>query len=81
MRVPHPAVFALHKLLIAPRRQGNTGKRAKDTDAAFAVLLALQEHGEEEAVRHVYGKLPSRWQATIRRALQERPDILEWVVP
>lgn len=34
---PHPAAFALHKLLIAPRRR-NAEKKNKDLDAAFLVL-------------------------------------------
>jgi len=81
VRMPHPAAFALHKLLMAPRRQGKTDKRAKDIEAAFAVLTALKEHGEDQAVKDAYDSLPPRWQAHLRRALSERPGMLEWVMP
>jgi hypothetical protein len=57
VRMPHPAAFALHKLLIAPRRRGRTGKQVKDLDAAIAVLEALRANGEIESVRKHFASM------------------------
>lgn len=79
VRMPHPAAFALHKLLIAPRRQGPTGKQAKDRDAAMAVLEALQAHGDETSVRRHFASMPPRWQARIRQELKARQELRDWL--
>lgn len=77
VRVPHPAAFALHKLLIAPRRRGRTDKQAKDLDAAIAVLEALREHGETKSVKKHFESLPLRWQGSIRQALSTREELMK----
>ncbi|MBI1992153.1 MAG: hypothetical protein HYY90_01110 [Candidatus Omnitrophica bacterium] len=79
VRMPHPAAFALHKLLIAPRRQGRTGKQAKDLDAAVAVLEALRAHGEIKSVREHFASMPPRWQARIRQQLYARQELRDWL--
>ncbi len=79
VRMPHPAAFALHKLLIAPRRQGHTGKQAKDLDAAVAVLEALRAHGNIESVRERFALMPPRWQARIRQVLGARQELRDWL--
>ena len=81
VRMPHPAAFALHKLLIAPRRLGRTGKQAKDVEAAVAVLEALREHGDVQAIQEHFNAIPPRWQTRIRQLLETRPELREWVVP
>ena len=75
VRMPHPAAFALHKLLIAPRRRGPTGKQAKDLAAAVAVLEALRAHGAIESVRGHFASMPTRWQARIRQVLGARQEL------
>lgn len=79
VRMPHPAVFALHKLLIAPRRQGRTGKQAKDLDAAVAVLETLLAHGDMASVRKHFASMPARWQARVRQLLRTRRELREWL--
>jgi hypothetical protein len=79
VRMPHPAAFALHKLLIAPRRRGRTGKQAKDLDAAVAVLEAMRTHGEVESVRKHFASMPTRWQARIRQVLSTRQELRDWL--
>jgi len=79
VRMPHPAIFALHKLLIAPRRLGRTGKQAKDLEAAIAVLEALRIHGETESVRKRFESMPLRWQARIRQVLGTRQELRDWL--
>jgi len=68
--VPHPANFALHKLLIAGRRE-RAEKAEKDRTQAVALLHALVAVGESDAVRALYGTLPKGWRRTIRRELVE----------
>ena len=48
--IPHPANFALQKLLIAGRRKLKV-KAAKDRDQAVALLRALEDAGEFGAAR------------------------------
>jgi len=66
--IPHPADFALHKLLIAKRRK-QKAKAEKDRIQAVALLMALNSHDEIEMVRSVYQAMPKSWQKTIRREL------------
>lgn len=66
--IPHPANFALHKLLIAKRRK-QKAKAEKDRIQAVALLMALNNHGEIETVRSVYQAMPKSWQKTIKREL------------
>jgi hypothetical protein len=79
VRMPHPAAFALHKLLIAPRRHSKTDKQAKDIEAAVAVLNALREHGELQTVKAQFKAMPRRWQARIRHMLETRSELREWL--
>ena len=79
VRLPHPAVFALHKLLIAPRRQGKPSKQAKDVEAAVAVLEALRAHGATKTIKAQFDAMPQPWQTRIRRTLELRPELREWL--
>ena len=42
VRVPQPARFAVHKLILAQKRGGDTSKRAKDLKHADALIAALK---------------------------------------
>jgi len=44
VRLPHPANFAIHMLLISGRRLGDKAKR--DREQAVSVMRALQTTGE-----------------------------------
>lgn len=66
--LPHPADFALHKLLIAGRRN-KKDKAAKDRAQALALLTALNISGDIETVRTAYSAMPKSWQKTIRQEL------------
>lgn len=66
--LPHPANFALHKLLIL-RRRSKPEKMQKDRDAAMRILQALFDKGELDSIRKMYYSLPARWQMRIRKAL------------
>lgn len=68
--VPHPANFALQKLLIARRRK-DKDKAAKDRGQAVAVLRALDSCGEFGKVCALLQRMPKTWQKTIRQELCE----------
>jgi hypothetical protein len=66
--LPHPANFALQKLLIAKRRK-HEDKAEKDRAQAVAVLHALDESGELFVARELYQSMPKSWQYTISKEL------------
>lgn len=74
--LPHPANFALHKLLMLQRRP-NPQKAEKDREAAVRILEALVSKGERNSVKKAAQSLPARWQRKIQKALQvvENKDI------
>ena len=67
--LPHPANFALHKLLISQRR-ANRQKEEKDRESAVRILEALISKGEQDTIKKVFLLLPARWQNKIKKALQ-----------
>ena len=67
--LPHPANFALHKLLISQRRP-SPQKEEKDRDAAVQILEALISKSEQDTIKKVFQPLPARWQNKIKKALQ-----------
>ena len=73
VRTPHPADFALHKLLIAERRK-KAEKTQKDINQAFAVLKALLEYKQGEGILDSYSEMPKTWQKTIFNKLLELED-------
>jgi hypothetical protein len=75
--LPHPAVFALHKLIIFQRRK-NPDKIDKDKDAAVKILKALFAKDETAVVREVFDSMPRKWQAKVVSGLEraDEEDIL-----
>lgn len=69
VRVPHPANFALHKLLVAPRRKSE--KTERDRAQAVQVLQALMKAGEANTVRNRFHAMSVKWQRTVRHALAD----------
>jgi len=49
IRLPHPADYAIHKLIIAGKRTGKD-KAEKDRASAFEVIQALIDKGEQAAI-------------------------------
>lgn len=76
--LPHPANYALHKLIIFQRR-AKEEKAVKDRNTAIAVLRALIEKGDRRAIRDAFRSVPQKWQAKIIKGLKEadEPDILK----
>ena len=72
--VPHPANFALHKLIIFQRRK-NMEKIAKDRDAAVKILKALIEKGEIGVIKKSFSTVPQKWQKKILKGLEEVNEV------
>ncbi len=70
-RVPAPAAFLLHKLVVATRPE-RRNKREKDLrQAVYVAKYALSDPSESVRLRRLWQGLPPRWKARIRRAVNE----------
>ena len=68
--LPHPANFALHKLIIFQRRKKQE-KAQKDSGAAIGILKALINKGEARVVGRVFNAIPQKWQSKIIKGLEK----------
>lgn len=75
VNVPQPARFAVHKLILAQRRDpANRHKRLKDLEQARALIEALSDHDRfalEDSLADASTKGRSGWADPIRRSLTE----------
>ena len=53
VNLPHPAVFALHKLIISKERK-NKDKEEKDQEAAVRIIRALFDKGEADKLKFFF---------------------------
>lgn len=70
VQVPHPACFALHKLLVAPRRK-EVFKRERDVEVAVELLDLLFGRGDVLILADVLGRFPVPWRKTVLNVLRE----------
>ena len=70
LNLPHPAAFALHKLIISSRRL-RENKRLKEKDEAIRVLNSLIEKGEKEKIKRLFNSMPKRWRTKVIRSLED----------
>ncbi len=70
IKVPHPAAFGLHKLIISARRK-TEAKLLKDRREALNVLRALIEQGESNEIKAKFDHMPDAWQKKILNVLGE----------
>lgn len=70
LRVPHPAAFALHKLIIVPRRKDES-KAVRDVGSAVEILTLLIDVGDTEMIGNQLGGFPCKWKKTIYRVLEQ----------
>ena len=68
VRLPHPAHFALHKLIIFQRRR-NIDKSAKDRETALRILRALLEKGDLKILKRIFDSVPVKWQNKMKEGL------------
>lgn len=71
--LPHPANFALHKLIVAQRRR-NPEKKEKDMDAALNVIHALIAKGEKVELQRSFNSVPHKWQDAIIKSLKKENE-------
>ena len=71
--MPHPANFALHKLIIFQRRFKEE-KAIKDRSAAVDILKALIRKGEAATIKHVYNSMIPKWQKKVIKGLEEAKE-------
>lgn len=62
--VPHPANFALHKLIVAHRRR-DKNKSTRDREAAILILKRLARKKEQDIFINVFNSIPKKWRQTI----------------
>jgi hypothetical protein len=72
--LPHPANFALQKLLILNRRN-LPAKAMKDKEAAVQLLKALSDKKELNYVKAVFNSMPKRWQTKVKKILTESEQV------
>ncbi len=73
LNLPHPANFALQKLIIS-RRRSKEDKAIKDRNIALEILKALINKGEVNIIRQVFRSMPGKWQTKIIRGLEETKE-------
>lgn len=73
VKIPAPARFAVHKLIVAQRRHGHDAvKRRKDLDQARALVAALREtdrHALDDALADARAQGPA-WRDAIDRSME-----------
>ena len=68
--LPHPANFALHKLLVMTRRH-DQAKEEKDKAAAIKIFNALIDKDLEGTIKETFEAMPKRWQTKIKNQLTD----------
>jgi hypothetical protein len=71
--LPHPANFALHKLIIFQRRT-RVDKAVKDRNIAIEILNSLINKGESVVIKQVFDSIPKKWQNRIIKGLDKSED-------
>jgi len=71
--LPHPANFALHKLIIFQRRL-KQDKAAKDKNIAIEILKSLIDKGESPIIKQVFNSIPQKWQKKIIKGLEDTKE-------
>lgn len=72
VRLPHPARFALHKLIVSTC-QRRTAKRENDLRQGVYILERLTAMGRVDAIRAASNHMPSRWRKLVWQVLSEEP--------
>jgi len=68
--LPHPANFALHKLLVISRRP-KAEKQAKDKEAAIRILNALIDSDQSTAIKKAFQTMPKIWRGKVKKQLTD----------
>lgn len=74
VRIPQPARYAVHKLIVAQKRKGDAIKRSKDLQQAGELIRILKEIAPwqlSDAYEDAAGRGRRGWQEPIHRSLRE----------
>jgi hypothetical protein len=81
VRVPHPARYAVHKLLISQKRTMDAAKAAKDLDQAQALFEALgptESDALQDALDDARARGKTGWAEPIDKSLRQR-GMTDWL--
>ena len=70
IQVPHPAAFALHKLIVSSRRKSEE-KKLKEIAEATEVAKALAAAGESKVAVEMFYHLPDSWKRIVMRQIKK----------
>lgn len=68
LKLPHPAAFGLHKLIVMQRRKKKE-KAEKEQREALGVLRTLIAQGEADQIRAMFYDVPASWRKKVLHAL------------
>ncbi|HOW43172.1 MAG TPA: GSU2403 family nucleotidyltransferase fold protein [Candidatus Omnitrophota bacterium] len=68
--MPHPAIFALHKLIISQRRFKEE-KAIKDRNTAVDILKALLHKGDAAIIQRMFNSMIPKWQKKVIEGLKK----------
>lgn len=76
--LPHPALFALHKLILFQERR-KADKVTKDKEIATRLIKTLIKNGELITIKHIFDSINKKWQKKIIKGLEllHEKEILE----
>jgi hypothetical protein len=76
--VPHPANYAIHKLIVSARRK-EKAKSEKDRDQAVVLLYSLMDEGDELSIKTFFQSISQKMQRTVMSILSslEEKRIIE----
>lgn len=70
IRLPHPAAFGLHKLIVSKRRKAEE-KSLKERREALDVLNVLVKQGESKKIKGMFDNMPVSWRKKVLSVLEE----------
>jgi len=71
--IPHPAWFAIHKLIVTQRRK-KAEKADKDLTVAIALLHDLKNMKQSKLILEAYNSVSKKWQAKIINLLEKKQE-------
>jgi len=72
--LPHPVIFAFHKLIIATLRK-NEDKATKDIEGALRILKAVLDKGEKVLIKITFDSIIPTWQKKVLKTLKSMGEI------
>jgi hypothetical protein len=73
LKLPHPAYFALHKLLVMSRRP-KPEEQARDKEAAIRILNALVSSNQVAVIRTAFQAMPKKWRNKVKKQVADMTD-------